>query len=232
MCKRSAIITWLLLFIVAGYAQTSIGVVAGGNLSDVTWKQFSQKRATRLLPGYQFGVTVTTPATIYKRQFHLQPAIFFSRKGFQQDYNDYLGKGDYKVAPYYLEIPVNLVYVIPNRTDNNVFVGAGSYIGWALGGQWEIRYQGGRGNFVGDIEFADIKDQRPPQAYIGDDTFNYGKKLDYGMHVLMGYELWGNLQARVHGQLGLRNLAPSNNGVNGNEYFKNLSFGLSLGYLL
>ncbi|MGN7786449.1 porin family protein [Niabella sp. 22666] len=215
-----------------GKTQTRIGITAGGNLSNITWKQYSNKQNTRFLAGYQFGFTITTPINIYKRQLHIQPGILLSRKGFQQDYSDYLGNGDYKVAPYHIEVPVNFLYLIPNQSDKNVFVGLGPYIACGLGGQWEIRYDGNTGNFVGDIEYADISDQRPPQYNISDEAFNYGKRLDYGVNMLVGYELWRNLQVQAHGQLGLRNLAPPKNGVTGNEYFKNISLGISLGYLL
>lgn len=232
MSKLPAFVFILLLAHHGVKAQTRIGVIAGGNVSNVSWKQFSHKLATRFLPGYQFGFTITTPVELSRRQLHLQPGILFSRKGFQQNYSDYLGDGDYKVAPYYIEMPVNLLYLIPNRTDKNVFVGLGAYIAYGLGGQWEIRYNSNKGNFVGDIEYVDVKDQRPPQPYIGDDRFNYGKRLDYGVSALIGYELWKNLQIQGHGQIGLRNLAPPNNGITGNEYFKNISLGLSLAYLL
>jgi len=213
-------------------AQTRIGVHAGTNFSNVSWKQYSNKKSTKFLPGYQVGFTVTTPIKIYSRQLYIQPGISFSKKGFQQNYEDYLGNGRYKVTPYYIEMPVNLLYLIPNQTDKNVFVGLGAYFACGLGGQWEIRYNNVNGRFVGDIEYADLKDQGPPRFDIANEKFNYGKRLDYGINMLVGYELWRNLQIQAHGVLGLRNLAPPNNGVTGNEYFKNMGLGLSLGYLL
>ncbi|MCH5719123.1 porin family protein [Niabella hibiscisoli] len=227
----ASLITFLLIHS-TGITQTRIGITAGGNLSNITWKQFSNKQATRFLPGYQLGFTVTSPLKILSRQIHIQPGLLFSRKGFQQNYSDYLGNADYKVRPYYIELPVNLLYLIPNKNDKNVFVGLGPYVACGIEGQWEIKYHGNTGNFVGDIEYADINDQKPPRYYIGDEAFNYGKRIDYGVNMLAGYELWGNLQVQAHGQLGLRNLAPPKNGVTGNEYFKNISLGLSLNYLL
>ncbi|MCH5688282.1 hypothetical protein LWM68_30900 [Niabella sp. W65] len=58
----------------------------------------------------------------------------------------------------------------------------------------------------------------------------YSKPFDYGANLLAGYELKGKYSAQLNAQLGLANLEPTNNGEKTGSKFKNVGFGISLGY--
>mgnify|MGYP003576770796 CR=1 FL=1 len=205
--------------------QTYVGVRAGANFFKADWKSFGTRYKTKFTPGYHFGTVVTTPLQISKRQLFVQPGLFFTTKGYSEDYVDEVyGDATFTASPQYLEVPLNFLYLVPSRNDKNIFVGFGPYAALGIGGQWDIKLKP-KGRFVGDLEYVDLTAQDDE-----DEKFNYGRKLDYGVNVLLGYELFDRIQVQLNGQIGLRNIAPLNNKKTTGETFRNMGIGLSVGY--
>ncbi|MGC4235673.1 MAG: outer membrane beta-barrel protein [Niabella sp.] len=202
----------------------SVHVKAGGNLSGVFWQESigAGNVKVRPNPGLHAGMAVSVPVYIIHKHFALQSGVFFTQKGFRQYYEDGMfGKGTLIVSPRYIELPVNVLFKGDEYTPARLYFGAGGYIAHGInGGNWSIEYKGGRD--AGSIEFVDISDQNDH-----DDRFNYGKKIDIGISVILGYEITPNIGFELAGQRGLKNIAPTRAGNMTFERFYNAGLMLS-----
>ncbi|AHF14111.1 porin family protein [Niabella soli] len=212
-------------------AQVEIGLRAGANFSNVTWKDANGKKVdTKLNPGWHAGVTFDIPIA---DEFYVQPGALFSTKGFKTtDAASALGatyNGTYKETASYIEVPVNFLYK-PELGEGKLLLGAGPYVAYGLGGKWKydaVATSGGStatNSSDGQLEFKnDTKDA-------SDNKSIYGKPFDAGANLLVGYEFANKLSFQLNGQLGLVNIAPNVNGQKPDGKFKNSAFGISVGY--
>lgn len=60
----------------------------------------------------------------------------------------------------------------------------------------------------------------------------YGKPWDYGANFIAGYGFFDRFSAQFNIRLGLANLEPEVDGTKPDGTFKNIGFGISLGYKL
>ncbi|RKR82907.1 outer membrane protein with beta-barrel domain [Mucilaginibacter gracilis] len=208
-------------------AQTTVGVKAGVNFSNVMMKDESgNKINTQSIPGMVVGLTVDVPVA---GDFYIQPAAQYSRKGYKQETGGFYGSAtNFKVNASYIEVPVNLLYK-PHVGTGNLLLGAGPYIGYGTGGSWKSDNDATIGDInvgkKGDVIFKN-------NAMDGGDvnSYLYGKPFDYGLNFLAGYELFNKLSAQLGAQLGLANLQPHADGATREGKLKNSGFGISLGY--
>jgi len=207
-------------------AQTSLGIKAGMNFSNVSMKNESGSyNSTQSIPGMQIGLTLEIPLLA---NFYLQPAVLYLAKGFKQEDSWFANQGnEFKVKVSYLELPVNLLYK-PELGIGNLFIGAGPYVGYGTGGKWEAE---------SDVLIGDIRIENHGDVIFNDDVMKgefgnylYGKPLDYGASFLVGYELKNSLSLQFNFQRGLADLQPDINGVKGNGKLKNRSFEIAIGY--
>lgn len=210
------------------FAQVDISAKGGGNLYTVFWRDAIGAKNVRVKvnPGFHAGIAVSIPVYIYNNALIIQPGIFFSQKGFRQQYEDALfGKGVLIVSPRYLEIPINVIYK-KNQNSLGAYYGVGGYLAYGLtGGNWSIEYNSGRD--AGSIEFVDINNQNQ-----NDDKFNYGKKVDVGVNGLLGYKISHYISLELAAQFGLKNIAPSKAGNMTFEKFTNAGAMLSIVFTL
>lgn len=210
-------------------AQVQIGVRAGLNLSNVTAKDSDGEDVydgTSLNPGFNAGVTFDIAIA---DGFYVQPAALVSTKGFK--YKESGGTATF--SPTYIEVPVNFIYK-PELGTGRLLLGVGPYVAYGVGGKWKA--EAGSNKISGKLEF--VNDYKDAAAFelIEDGDFAdgmkipYAKKLDFGGNLLAGYELSNNLSVQLNAQLGLANGAPAFSGVDTKEKFKNVGFGISLGY--
>ncbi|WP_176954281.1 outer membrane beta-barrel protein [Niabella drilacis] len=221
-----ALLTCLYYLPVTGTkAQTKLSFNAGANVSKVSWKESSNGVAikNRWNPGYQLGLLTTIPVTLQQHSLHLQTGLTFSTKGYRQDYEDDIHKGILSVNPWYAEIPLNILYRVPGEVER-FFLGAGGYIAYGLGGRWTLDYEP-RGWDNGSVEYTDISDQDPY-----DQKFNYGRRSDLGISLLLGLLISERFTLQLNGQLGLKNIAPPENKKMTKEEFRNRTLSLSLAY--
>ena len=210
-------------------AQTKVGIKAGVNFSNVMMNdENGNKTSTQSMPGILLGFTVDIPIT---GDFYIQPALQYSRKGYQQETGGFYGSAtNFKVDVSYIEVPVNLLYK-PHLGAGNLLLGAGPYIGYGTGGKWKSDTDAAIGDMIignkGDVIFRN-------DAMDGGDlnSYSYGKPLDYGLNFLAGYEFFGRLSIQLGVQLGLANLEPEIEGIKREGKLKNAGFGISLGYKL
>lgn len=211
-------------------AQVEVGIRAGVNFSNVVIKDNDGKSVdgTKLLPGFNAGLTFDIPIA---DEFYIQPGALFSTKGSKitgAANEDFFGteasKDDYfKLNGYYLEVPVNFLYK-PALGNGNMLLGVGPYVAYGLGGRYKDVYAGESNK--GKVEFInDYDDQSADENKV-----TYGKPFDFGGNLLVGYEFANRFSAQLNAQLGLANLEPKDSGEKPESKFKNVGFGVSLGY--
>lgn len=177
----------LLLVVQFGWSQQPIkyGLKAGLTIADY------QARVSivdlNIDPVTSFYVTAFADIPLAESAFSIQPGISFQGKGGKLGGTyTYSSNGEgarsvsaaYTERPYWLEIPVNLVGRTEIAPGTSLFVGAGPYIAFGVGGQWRINTQGASVlDWVGlsrDLSFG-----------------NDGalKSTDFGLNFLAGVEL-------------------------------------------
>ena len=216
------------VFILSGNLLTAqnigIGVRAGANFSNIVSKDANDNVwRNNINPGFHVGVTYDLPLA---GVVYLQPAALFSTKGYSSTSNSATTDSKYSETPYYLEVPVNLL-LKPEIGPDRLLVGFGPYVAYGLGGKWKDKMTGSGSNTeTGKLEFInDWKDESDKN-----DVEAYGKKVDFGLNVLGGYEFSNSLSIQLNGQYGLANLRPNVDGKKPENSFKNIGFGISLGY--
>lgn len=209
-------------------SKAQIGIRAGVNLSNVGAKDIQgDKIDTKIVPGFHAGLTFDIPVA---DEFYIQPGALFSTKGFKQEVvASSVANYTRKETPYYVEVPVNFIFK-PELGNGNLLLGAGPYVAYGLGGKY--KNDGNLGSLGlstnGDLEFVNDYDDQSSTS----DKSVYGKPLDYGGNLLVGYEFSNKLSAQLNAQLGMANLIPKNGGAkpDADAKFKNVGFGISLGY--
>lgn len=214
-------------------AQAQFGLRAGANFYNVISKGADGMKSDYILnPGFHVGATVDIAIA---DQFALQPGVLFTQKGFQSEVITPTVTTASTVTSHHIEVPVNLIFK-PELGDGKLLLGAGPYVAYGVGGRF-IRT---RKDWMQPVEGADpvilttkenIKLQFLEDINDRDaNKIHLSKPLDYGANLLAGYELKGKYSAQLNAQLGLANLTPTANGQNTGGKFKNVGFGISLGY--
>lgn len=191
--------------------KTTFGVRAGVNFTNINGEIGGHDTEYKLKPGFNIGVNAEIPVA---SEFYLQPGLLFTTKGAKAD------EGDAKTTVSYLEIPINFLYK-PALGPGKMLLGFGPYVGIGLGG----KIKGGGADidvkFKNDITLAEYSDLKT----------EYGKRLDFGGNLLVGYELSNNLSFQLNAQLGMANLVPKVDGKKlPDTKTKNTGFGISVGY--
>jgi long-subunit fatty acid transport protein len=152
------------------------------------------------LVGFQVGGFAEIKLT---DKFAIQPEVLFSTQGAKEEGSDLFGSYENKVTLGYLNIPVMAKYYVAEKFS----VEAGPQIGFLLSAK--SKFEAG-----GESEKTDVKD-----AY---------ESIDFGVNFGAGYDFTENLSVGLRYNLGLSNIAKTEDG----EDFKmnNSVFSLSVGY--
>ena len=230
--KRYVLIFLLLLMatVTVTQAQTEVSINGGAHYSKVVLEdEAGNRQEAQFTPGWHIGLSVDVPVG---NKFYIQPGLLYTRKGFTQEDSWFAGAdNNFEVKANYLDLSVNFLYK-PVLGSGNLLFGTGPYTAYGLGGKWESDEDVVIGDIVigdhGDVHFSnDAMDGGDGNSYL------YGKPLDYGVNFLVGYEFFEKISAQFNVQLGLANLIPEySDGTKRDGTFKNIGFGVSLGYKL
>lgn len=221
----------LLLSLIAGLsvnaiAQIRIAPEVGFNIASASVDQPATlglpSLDTKPVMGIKAGAIVEVPVSSH---FYLQPGIFYAMKGFKES-----GSASYSVLFYtvnidvegkersnYLEVPVNVLYKFGTPGGGRIFVGAGPYLGYALGGKYDYSISAGG--------FADTSASE--SLRVGTDSNDHIKPFDFGANINAGYELGMGLFARAQFSYGFLNVMPYTGASQ-----KNWGITVSVGYLI
>lgn len=181
-------------------AQWRLGPEIGFNMSNIRESIAGNNNANSILPGARVGCLFDYE---YKNDhFAFQPAVFFSMMGCYIPGSNTFYQGLTTVVPnvttsiYYIHVPLNFVY----KTElgpGKVFVGAGPYLAWGIYG-------------VNKSEAYNVGVQSAPAS---SETIKFGsdsssvKALDYGLDIMIGYELPSGFLFRAGYSYGLANMS-------------------------
>ncbi len=204
-------------------AQTKVGLHGGMAFSTLNIKNES----TQWITGIQLGLTADIPIF---GSFYIQPGLLYADRGFKQENEASSGYGfNFEVKANYFEIPVNFLFK-PKLASGSLIIGAGPYIAFGTGGNWsndnQVVVQGDIviGN-KGDLIFRN-------DGFEGGnlESYNYGRPVDYGAGLLLGYELNNGIFLQGNTQIGIANLQSNYGDFKPKGTRRNASFGVSLGY--
>ncbi len=218
----------LLVFFLGGmttlptYAQfspnTSFGITGGLNVTDLRYflEGNSNRPDSRLLTSFNLGMVADVSAS---RWVSIQPGLRVTGKGATLKEKTEDGNFSYRMHPWYLEIPVNLIIkpMANQGMGTGFFFGAGPYLAFALGGKGE--YNGP------DMASND---------FYKDHSLKFGTKaskdmrgVDFGLHFLAGIAFSNSMLLGAEYGLGVTNLSPSDNG-DAPPFLKNRTFSITL----
>jgi len=161
----------------------------------------------------------------------IQPGLLFTGKGTKTQSGNSGDDNYYRATtnPYYLEIPVNLVFKTPTGP-TKFFAGAGPYIGIGIAGKNKVN-----GSVLGNSFSSEEKiewSNDDPSTLDEEEGAGFGilKRFDYGLNGTVGIETAGLVISANYG-FGLAKLqSGSDNGEDNNNKHRVLSF--TLGFKL
>lgn len=177
-------------------AQIRFGIKGGLNLANQSVKYFIAGASSPLSPDIRVGFHAGVLLDVpLSKHISIQPNLLFSQKGFKLSSNT---TGTFHTGTYnYIELPVNVIYHINEKFS----IGAGPYLGYALSGTQSS------GFLSVDIPFGS----------------GQGRRLDFGLNALIGYEIIDGLVISSNYSLGLANISDD-----GSSPVKNNVIGVSL----
>lgn len=204
-------------------------IEGGINFANISVTNDGRVNNANMLTSFRVGIIGDFPlASIV----YLQPGIVYTGKGSKVQNGTQGTSGYYKQTfnPFYIEVPVNLVFKTPSVKGNRFFAGAGPYLAVGINGKAKTE---------GQIGVATYNTQRDIRFSNDDPTtlnqeegagFNIVKRFDYGVNGIAGIEMRSITLSANYG-LGLAKLqSGSNSAANNNN--KNRVWGVSLGFKL
>jgi hypothetical protein len=201
---------------------------AGVNLANVSVTDKGGIDDSKTLTSFQVGIIGDLNVAPF---LAIQPGLIFTGKGTKAQSGNQGDANFYRATtnPYYLEIPVNLVFKTPTRP-TKFFAGAGPYLGIGIAGKNKVN-----GSFLGTSFSSEKKinwsnDDPATTDYEEGAGFGIMKRFDYGLNGLVGIET-ANLVLSANYGLGLAKLQSGNgSGDDNNNKHRVLSF--TLGFKL
>ncbi|PSL30911.1 outer membrane beta-barrel protein [Chitinophaga ginsengisoli] len=225
--KKIILFILLVISIAPVYAQTSVGVIGGYNLSfvypDINWTPSNYKVSYGT--GWRTGFVADQHLW---KDFYLQPQLIFNQKSYNYSTIANVNDAHYKYKRHllYLELQAHLLYK-PKIGNGRLFLGAGPYIGRGISGRERVEGYDQDGRFS-SLGYDIIKYKKPPpfNRDYDEENVTYMKPYDVGINLLAGYELKNGLFFNVIYSLGTNNTSyDATRSYNG-------YLGLTVGYFL
>lgn len=193
------------------FGQVRFGVKGGLNIANqkiiLDFMGTSIDRSGDAIATFHIGGVADIPLG---EHFSFRPELLLSGKGSNFDATTENGDNTKaNIRPYYLEIPLNIVYRHQFASGLRFFGGAGPDIAYGLFGKAKADGQ-------------------------SSDVFEKGgyKRFDFGLNILAGLELSSGITVSANFTPGLANIYDGED-ISGAEdiKFKNTTFGISVGYM-
>jgi Outer membrane protein beta-barrel domain len=188
----------------------SFAVFGGLNIQKINGQDLAGgKLDNDFIIGYHTGINAQIP---FMTQFCFQPGLVFTIKG-----TEWPSESIDRLS--YIELPLNIVYK-PALKKGHILAGIGVQVGCAVSGK-TIDENG----LKSDIIFTKF-------VAVGDDlSRSYYRHFDGGTNFFAGYELANGIFCHFNAQIGGFRINPEDrNSTYFNTRWKNMGFGLSVGY--
>lgn len=218
--------TCLLLSVVSLQAQKSSAIIrAGVNFANVTNSDDGDIDDAKMLSSFQVGIIGDFNVAPF---LAIQPGLLFTGKGSKTQSGNPGDASWYRATtnPYYLEVPVNLVFKTPGAV--RFFAGAGPYIAMGIAGKNKTDGEvlGTSFHSEDNIEWSD--DDPTTLDYEENAGFGIMKRFDYGLNGLLGVE-FTNFVLSANFGLGLAKLQSGSNSSE-DDNNKHRVFSLTAGF--
>lgn len=185
-------------FAFTSFAQINFGLKGGLNLADLTYISNDPNTGkAKALGSFQLGAVIDYPLTWW---ISLQPGLMVTGKGANVKQKELTGTFTHKIHPWYLEVPVNLLFKPSIDYNTQLYFGGGPYLAFGIGG---------KSSYDGTSSLS---------SYISDHKLKFGngqnadmRRIDLGMNILAGVEFRQVLMIGVQYGFSLRNNAPKKN---------------------
>jgi hypothetical protein len=233
LTMKTKIILSILLLAVVSYSsvqESSLFLKGGLNITNVSTTSDGKVNNANALASFQVGFLPDLPVAKY---VSLQPSLLFTGNGAKVQSGQPGDDNYYKATsnPYYIELPVNLIFKIPLGTDNtNIFFGEGPYIAMGVAGKNKVEGNLGGVAFNGskNIKWSDAD----PMTFNEQEGAGFGvlRRFDYGLNGTAGFQL-DKILIGINYEYGLAKLQSTDNSSSDDKN-KNRVFSVSLGFKL
>ncbi len=190
--KLSLVIAILCMTTLASAQSASLIIKGGLNMSNFYGNNLSGKNVK---PGYHGGIGLDLE---FVTNISLQTGLYFTSKGAEYTTSIPSGLGEikYNVTANYIQLPIHLAYKIDVTPGTRVFVHAGPYLAYGVGGTRTI-----------DSEYTPNLDQFFGEQEINTFDKKYGyKPFDMGVGLGVGAD-FGVIIIDFGWDMGLKNIA-------------------------
>jgi hypothetical protein len=201
---------------------------AGVNLANISVTDNGGIDDAKMLTSFQVGIIGDLNVAPF---LAIQPGLIFTGKGTKSQSGNQGDANYYRATtnPYYLEIPVNLVFKTPTGP-TKFFAGAGPYLGIGIAGKNKVNGSVLGSSFSSEEKIQWSDDDPSTLDYEEGAGFGIMKRFDYGLNGTLGIETADIVLSANYG-LGLAKLqSGSNSGADNNNKHRVLSF--TLGFKL
>ena len=205
--KIIAAAVWLLAAISVRAQKSGIVLRGGLNLANVTISDNGRVDDAKTLASFQAGLVgdIHLASVLY-----LQPGVLLTGKGTKTQSGTEGSTNWYKATtnPYYVEVPVNLVFKTPGPI--KFFAGAGPYLGIGVAGKNKVEGAVGGVNFSSEDKIQWSNDNPATLNQEEGAGFGIERRFDYGVDGTAGIEAKALVFAVNYG-LGLAKLQSGTN---------------------
>lgn len=208
-------------------ARAQVYIQGGLNLANITKTNNGQTEKNNILPSFNTGILGRWGLM---KELDIETGLLFTGHGSKAE-TYFNGGNDYvksKFNPYYIQVPLNVVFKIPLDRSSGVFFNAGPYAAIGVGGK--SRTESKIGPLVTSSS-AGIKfsNDDPFTSQQEDAAYDKLKRFDFGLNFGGGFE-FEHLLLKVNYGLGLVkiNSTESNNTQNDKNKFRTLSFSVGI----
>lgn len=211
-----------MLFFASLKAQNSAIIRGGLNLANVSVNDNGGIDDAKMLASFQVGVIGDFNVAPF---FAIQPGLIFTGKGTKSQSGNSGDANWYRATtnPYYLELPVNLVFkTAPGPT--RFFAGAGPYIAMGIAGKNKVEGAVLGTSFSSSESIEWSNDDPSTLSQEEGAGFGIMRRFDYGLNGTLGFET-ANLVISANYGLGLAKLqSGTTSGEDNNNKHRVLSF--------
>ncbi|MGZ8540629.1 MAG: outer membrane beta-barrel protein [Chitinophagaceae bacterium] len=220
------------LFVITANAQEkkSSAILRGGvNLANVSVTDNGGIDDAKMLTSFQVGIIGDINITSF---LALQPGVIFSGKGTKTQRGNENDANFYRATsnPYYVEVPLNLVFKTPTG-NSNFFVGAGPYIAMGIAGKNKVNGKIGGVSYNSERNIKWSNDDPTTLNEEEGSGFGIMKRFDYGLNGTIGIEA-SKLVISANYGLGLAKLQSGSGGSGEDNYNKHRVLSFTLGFKL